>query len=42
MTSRQARLAFWVGVLIAVAFLVFIAVITFSGGVSEYGGGGGH
>jgi len=42
MTARQARIAFWVGVTLAVVFLIVIAVISFTSGVSEYGGGGGH
>lgn len=41
MASRRARIAFWVGVAIAVFVLAVVAAITFSGGGSEYGGGGG-
>jgi hypothetical protein len=39
MAARQARIALWVGVALAVFFLVLIAVLTFSSGGSEYGSG---
>jgi hypothetical protein len=39
MAVRQARIVFWVGVAAAVIFLILVAVITFSSGGSEYGGG---
>ena len=42
MGARQARIVFWVGIVVAVLFLILVAVITFSSGGSEYGRGGGH
>ena len=42
MAARQARIAFWIGVTMAVLFLILVVAITFSSGGGEYSGGSGH